>query len=172
MNNQIQKLIQTFKHSKVYIKWFKFMRHRADSSLNHHDCNKKQTIDLDKILTFSLLLFFLLFLAFRECWLAKPILFQPTRKFKTSHLDKAKNYLENTDFEIVFSESIQIRFSSIVRRHVCLSGQPWLYFFKEILFTDVEYLSMKVKIDSCTYHTDRLHTMNPIDHHILASSTS
>lgn len=106
--------------------------------------------------------------------MAKPILFQPTRKFKTSHLDKAKNYLENTDFEIVFSEldSIQIRFSSNVRRHVCLSGQPWLYFFTEILFTDVEYLSMKVKIDSCTYHTDRLHTMNPIDHHILASLTS
>ena len=104
MNNQIQKLIQTFKHSKIYIKWFKFMRHHADSSLNHHDCNKKQTIDLDKILIFSLLLFFYFFLAFRECWLAKPILFQPTRKFKTSHLDKAKNYLENTDFEIVFSE--------------------------------------------------------------------
>ena len=134
MNNQIQKLIQTFKHSKVYIKWFKFMRHHADSSLNHHDCNKKQTIDLDKILIFSLFLFFfLLFLAFRECWLAKPILFQPTRKFKTSHLDKAKNYLENTDFEIVFSEldSIQIRFSSNVRGHVCLSGQPWLYFLQK-----------------------------------------
>ena len=51
-------------------------------------------------------------------------------------------------------------------------GNPGYIFFTEILFTDVEYLSMKVKIDSCTYHTDRLHTMNPIDHHILASLTS
>ena len=41
-----------------------------------------------------------------------------------------------------------------------------------ILFTDVEYLSMRVKIDSCKYHTDRLRTMNPIDHHTLASITS
>ena len=44
--------------------------------------------------------------------------------------------------------------------------------FMNILFTDVEYLSMRVKIDSCKYHTDRLRTMNPIDHHTLASSTS
>ena len=107
--------------------------------------------------------------------MAKPILFQPTRKFKTSHLDKAKNYLENTDFEIVFSEldSIQIRFPSVLSADMSVCpGNPGYIFFTEILFTDVEYLSMKVKIDSCTYHTDRLHTMNPIDHHILASSTS
>ena len=71
----------------------------------------RKQLTLIKILIFSLLLFFFTFLAFRECWLAKPILFQPTRKFKTSHLDKAKNYLENTEFKIVFSEldSFQIR---------------------------------------------------------------
>jgi len=87
------------------------MRHHADSSLNHHDCNNKKTIDLDKILIFFSVTIFLLFLAFRECWLAKPILFQPTRRFKTSHLDKTKNYLENTEFKIVFSEldSFKIR---------------------------------------------------------------
>ena len=53
---------------------------------------------------------------------------------------------------------------------VC-QGNPG-YIFTEILFTDVEYLSTKVEIDSCTYHTDHLHTMNPIGHHILASLTS
>ena len=43
------------------------MRHHADSSLNHHDCNNKKTIDLDKILIFFSVTIFLLFLAFREC---------------------------------------------------------------------------------------------------------
>ena len=50
-------------------------------------------------------------------------------------------------------------------------GNPG-YIFTEILFTDVEYLLTKVEIDSCTYHTDHLHTMDPIGHHILASLTS